>query len=55
MAQSDRALVQHPVPKSSAERRLQIERGLAAKLVQFIEDYNKEAKPFAWTYKEYPS
>jgi hypothetical protein len=27
---------------------------LAYKLVQFIEQYNKEAKPFAWTYKGRP-
>ncbi len=27
---------------------------LAAKLVEFIEDYNMEAKPFAWTYKGRP-
>lgn len=27
---------------------------LAAKLVEFIEDYNKDAKPFAWTYKGRP-
>lgn len=27
---------------------------LAAKLIGFIEDYNKHAKPFAWTYKGRP-
>lgn len=27
---------------------------LATKLIQFIEEYNKEARPFAWTYKGRP-
>ncbi len=27
---------------------------LGTKLIQFIEEYNKEAKPFAWTYKGRP-
>ena len=27
---------------------------LASKLVEFIEEYNKEAKPFAWTYRGRP-
>ncbi len=44
-----------PLPKfKSKEGDFKSKEDLANKLVQFIVQYNKEAKPFAWTYKGRP-
>jgi hypothetical protein len=44
----------HPTRPAGPARGLRVEEDLVAKVMAFIDDYNRTAKPFRWTYDGRP-